>query len=132
MDSIVVTKIKGTSNKWVVRYKSWYDNEAGFSPRTWDGILALADQIDRFHPKASTEQELIQNINKFNQEWGSDIVSFSRKDDGLLQAKVEERNRQAFSVSAGLRSYLVEEAQFNRIRQSVKRPCKSCGWQGIA
>ncbi|MBI4308695.1 MAG: fructose-bisphosphate aldolase [Candidatus Omnitrophica bacterium] len=117
LDSIEVVKVNGTRNKYMIHYKSWYDNEWGFTARVWDTILAVADDMVLNPPQADTVAELLAEIDHINGKYPDGVISVSAP-KGIMQVEVNDRH--AFTAEYGLLDYLVKEAQFNP-NEEVKR-----------
>ena len=111
LDSIEVVKVAGTRNNYMIHYKTWYDNEWGFTARIWDTILAVATDMDRNPPKAKTVEELFNKIDHYNSKIASGVIAVTSSPTG--EVKVDVNNRTAFVAEYGLLDYLVREAQFN-------------------
>ncbi len=113
LDSIEVTKVRGTRNQYLVHYKAWYDNEKGFTAKVWNTVKKAADEIDRNQPKAKTIEELIEAVDEFNVKSPVIAIHESRNANQKSVLNVEIKDRQEFTARYGLLDYLEEEAKFN-------------------
>ena len=108
MDSIYVEKVPGQSNRFMVHYKSWYDNERGFASRMKDLIFSASERIDRYQPKAKTVNDLLNAIARFNAK--ENVLEIVGTSD--LNVIIHDRN--AFTRRYGLGEYLLQEAQYSK------------------